>query len=367
MSEGIPPLVALLNDGNDEAKVEAAAALRNLAVAAENKVRIADAGALPPLVALLKEGNDEAKVQAAAALGNLGRVAENKVRIADAGALPPLVALLNDGNDEAKVEAAAALRNLAVAAENKVRIADAGALPPLVALLKDGNAEAKHQAEWALKKLVGEDDLEQLLLSPGVVEELRGTARHGTGAAQVEATEIVGALNLDLAIPSGGGTRVAMFSARFDGVHRILREHDYEVLMVDAGAGVSFGDLTMKYLNRLHAEMGTMLAVCTAHYGEMTASAYSSFEEIKFAQDYKSRISVLPLRVADTYPPEPPCGPDHPYDKERLAQGYILGMFKPSVVFLDCRGQSARQIAFGIAQELQKRKIDSKMKTGLKP
>lgn len=144
---------------------------------------------------------------------------------------------------------------------------------------------------------------------------------------------------------------------KFRAVHKILRQHDYDVLMVNADAGASFGNLTMQYLQRLHAEMGAMSAVCTAHYGEKTASAYSSFKEIQFAQDYEDRISVLPLRVADTYPPEPPCGPDHPYDKERLAQGYILGMFKPSVVRLDCRSQTTMQIAFGIAQELQKRKV----------
>lgn len=105
-----------------------------------------------------------------------------------------------------------------------------------------------------------------------------------------------------------------MFSARFDGgpieqnfrkVYQILCAYQYDLPMVAADAGESFGDLTTKYLGRLHKEHGTMLAVCTRHYGEMTASAYSSHKELKFTLDYEKFVTVLPLRVDDTYPPEP--------------------------------------------------------------
>ena len=103
--------------------------------------------------------------------------------------------------------------------------------------------------------------------------------------------------------------------------------------MVDANAGQSFADLTAGYLGRLVDEKGTLLAVCTKHYGEMTNSAYSSHEEMTFAQDY--HVKVLPLRVEDTYPPEPPGGPEHKYDKTHLARSYIKLVFKPGVVYLD--------------------------------
>ena len=62
-------------------------------------------------------------------------------------------------------------------------------------------------------------------------------------------------------------------------VFQILCERKYDILMVAADAGQSFGDLTTKYLGRLHKENGTMIAVCTKHYGEMTASAYSSHKD----------------------------------------------------------------------------------------
>lgn len=168
------------------------------------------------------------------------------------------------------------------------------------------------------------------------------------------------------AIPSGEGTRVAMFSARFDGgpveekfrkVYSILRDHKYDVLMVAADAGESFADLTTKYLGRLHREQGTMLAVCTKHYGEMTDSAYSSHKELKFALDYEKFVRVLPLKVEDTYPPQPPGGPGHKYDKEFLAQSYILSVFKPGLVRLDCQDKSEIDIAVDIATNLQKYRV----------
>ena len=62
-------------------------------------------------------------------------------------------------------------------------------------------------------------------------------------------------------------------------VFKILCDRKYDILMVAADAGRSFGDLTTEYLGRLHKEHGTMIAVCTKHYGEMTASAYSSHKD----------------------------------------------------------------------------------------
>ena len=125
-------------------------------------------------------------------------------------------------------------------------------------------------------------------------------------------------------LPSGKDAGVAMFSARFDGgpmehkfraVHKILVDNQYDVMMVSANAGESFGDKTTEYLGRLQREKGKMLAVCTKNYGEKTASAYSSFKELKFALDYEDDIQVVPLKVEETYPPKPPGGPNHKYDQ----------------------------------------------------
>ena len=136
--------------------------------------------------------------------------------------------------------------------------------------------------------------------------------------------------------------RWAMVSARFDGgenerltreVSRMLKEMGCNILIVDAKAGTDYGLLTMQYLNKIHEEKGVLLSVCSPHYGEKTASPYSSHQELIYALDNK--LEVLPLKVHEIYPPQPPCGPDHRFDHASTAEGLISMMlpltFEPMV------------------------------------
>jgi hypothetical protein len=59
---------------------------------------------------------------AAAALQNLAVIADNQVSIAWEGAVEPLIALLKNGSDEGKTKAAGALQNLAINAESKAKV-----------------------------------------------------------------------------------------------------------------------------------------------------------------------------------------------------------------------------------------------------
>ena len=77
-------------------------------------------------------------------------------------------------------------------------------------------------------------------------------------------------------------------------VHRLLLRHNYEVKMVEAGAGDDFGDDTLLFLHQINKDDGVMLAVCTAHYAEMTASKFSSYVELKYC--VANGVKVLPLR-----------------------------------------------------------------------
>jgi len=146
---GIPPLVALVRDGNAKQKESAAGALRNLAVNDDNKIRIAEAGGIPPLVALVRDGNAKQRESAVGALGDLAVNDDNKHRIEEAGGIPPLVALVRDGNAKQRESAAGALENLAVN-DNKILIAEVEAL---AALVRDGNADQKVSATDALRIL----------------------------------------------------------------------------------------------------------------------------------------------------------------------------------------------------------------------
>lgn len=123
-------------------------------------------------------------------------------------------------------------------------------------------------------------------------------------------------------------------------------------LLFLAGAGESFNELTVAYLQRLKEERGIMLAVCTGDYGEMSSlSQFCSYNELKYAFDKK--IDVLPLRVGDEYPPNPPGGKGH-LDKHNVALGYIAMVFPPSRVYLDCRNKSVAEIASEIAAVLRR-------------
>ena len=51
--------------------------------------------------------------------------------------------------------------------------------------------------------------------------------------------------------------------------------------MVEERAGGDFGDRTATFLGRLRKRKGVLLSVCTWHYGEITDSTYSSYEDGK--------------------------------------------------------------------------------------
>ena len=132
---GIPPLVALLCDGNDAQKATAARALGNLEYEYcdsdmdydddeeyfDHRIAIAKAGGIPPLVALVRDGNAKQRESAVGALGDLAVNDDNKNRIEEASVIPPLMALVRDGNAKQRESAAGALENLAVN-DNKILI-----------------------------------------------------------------------------------------------------------------------------------------------------------------------------------------------------------------------------------------------------
>ncbi|KAG6402266.1 hypothetical protein SASPL_139143 [Salvia splendens] len=133
----IPLLVELLSSSDSRIQEHAVTALLNLSINEANKGTIVNAGAIPDIVDVLKNGSMEARENAAATLFSLSVVDENKVAIGAAGAIPPLIELLCNGSPRGKKDAATAIFNLSIYQGNKVRAVRAGIVPPLVALLKD--------------------------------------------------------------------------------------------------------------------------------------------------------------------------------------------------------------------------------------
>ncbi|KAE8683249.1 U-box domain-containing protein 14 [Hibiscus syriacus] len=141
-------LLEKLANGNSEQQRAAAGELRLLAKRnADNRVCIAEAGAVPLLVELLSSTDPRTQEHAVTALLNLSINDSNKGTIVNAGAIPHIVDVLKNGSMEARENAAVTLFSLSVIDENKVAIGAAGAIParavragivpPLMRLLKD--------------------------------------------------------------------------------------------------------------------------------------------------------------------------------------------------------------------------------------
>lgn len=133
----IPLLISLLSTFDPRTQEHAVTALLNLSIYEENKGSIVTSGALPGIVHVLKRGSMEARENAAATLFSLSVVDDNKVTIGGSGAIPALVILLSEGSQRGKKDAATALFNLCIYQGNKGRAVRAGLVPTLMKLLTE--------------------------------------------------------------------------------------------------------------------------------------------------------------------------------------------------------------------------------------
>ncbi|KAK2382336.1 U-box domain-containing protein [Trifolium repens] len=133
----IPLLVGLLSVPDSRTQEHAVTALLNLSIYESNKGHIVSSGAVPGIVHVLKRGSMEARENAAATLFSLSVIDENKVTIGSSGAISPLVTLLSEGTQRGKKDAATALFNLCIYQGNKGKAVRAGVIPTLMRLLTE--------------------------------------------------------------------------------------------------------------------------------------------------------------------------------------------------------------------------------------
>ena len=140
----------------------------------------------------LNSGSNNVRCKAAEQLATCAASSDENRR---AGGCDTLVALVVNGSDDAKWHAARALRNLAQHDEAKDSILKADGIAALTPIAKHGKEKVKDAASEAL----------QLLCLVGAQPKTAPVT--DPKPAEPATTEI----------PTGEGTRVAMFSARFDG------------------------------------------------------------------------------------------------------------------------------------------------------
>ncbi|CAA0328850.1 unnamed protein product [Arabidopsis thaliana] len=138
----IPVLVKLLtSDGDTETQENAVTCILNLSIYEHNKELIMLAGAVTSIVLVLRAGSMEARENAAATLFSLSLADENKIIIGASGAIMALVDLLQYGSVRGKKDAATALFNLCIYQGNKGRAVRAGIVKPLVKMLTDSSSD----------------------------------------------------------------------------------------------------------------------------------------------------------------------------------------------------------------------------------
>lgn len=146
-------LLPLLQSRYVDVQVNAVAAMMNLSLANENKIKIARAGVLPSLIDLLKGRSDAAQEHAAGALFSLALNDENKMAIGVLGAIPPLIHVLRGGPPGTQRDAAMALYHLSFAHINRSKLIKAGAVPILLQLVQDASSDLVSRALLILSNL----------------------------------------------------------------------------------------------------------------------------------------------------------------------------------------------------------------------
>ncbi|KAI6687952.1 hypothetical protein NL676_024780 [Syzygium grande] len=176
----IKPLVALISSSDPQVQEYGVTAILNLSLCDENKELIAASGAIKPLVRALRTGTPTAKENAACALLRLSQIEENKAAIGRSGAIPLLVSLLETGGSRGKKDASTALYSLCSAKENKVRAVEAGAMRPLLELMADLGSSMVDKAAFVVSALVGAAEARAALVEEGGIPVLVEMVEVGT-------------------------------------------------------------------------------------------------------------------------------------------------------------------------------------------
>ncbi|CAN6248010.1 unnamed protein product [Urochloa humidicola] len=186
----IPWLINLLSSSDPRTQEHAITALLNLSIHDNNTEIVVGSHAIPKVVQVLKTGSMEARENAAATLFALSvKDDEHKITIGTAGAIPPLVNLLGDGRTRGKKDAATALFSLCIYFENRIRAVKAGIVTHLMKFLVDPSGVMVDEALALLAILATSEGwavIAQAEPIPKLVEVIKsGSPRNSENAAAI--------------------------------------------------------------------------------------------------------------------------------------------------------------------------------------
>lgn len=139
-------LLPLAQSRYSNVQINAVAAIMNMSLEKENKLKVARAGAIPCLIDVLKSGHFEAQEHAAGAIFSLALNDDNKMAIGVLGAIPPLIHVLRSGKHGARRDAAMALYHLSFSQMNRNKLIKAGGVGILLGIAKDEKSDVVSRA-----------------------------------------------------------------------------------------------------------------------------------------------------------------------------------------------------------------------------
>ncbi|CAM6039782.1 unnamed protein product [Sphagnum compactum] len=150
----------------------ATAAIMNLSLPNQNKVKIVSAGAIPHIVEVLKSNAQDAHVHAAGVLFSL--VINDEIRETDRflHAIPPLIELLKSEPLEAQHDAAMALYHLSSSQINRMKLIQAGGVPILLGVVEGDSSILARIALLTLSKLAAVTEGHNAIREANGVKEL---------------------------------------------------------------------------------------------------------------------------------------------------------------------------------------------------
>ncbi|PIN05791.1 putative ARM repeat protein [Handroanthus impetiginosus] len=197
----ISALKSLITSRYSTLQGNAVAALVNLSLEKQNKVKIVRSGIVPPLIDVLRSGSGESQEHAAGALFSLSLDDQNKTAIGVLGALPPLLQALRSDSERTRHDSALALYHLSSVQSNRVKLIKLGSIQILLSMLKSGQMSSR--LLLVLRNLAASVEGRAAMLDGGAVECLVGfLSQNGFDSAATRESCVVAIYGL-----SHGGLR----------------------------------------------------------------------------------------------------------------------------------------------------------------
>nr|XP_039274399.1 armadillo repeat-containing protein 3-like isoform X1 [Styela clava] len=150
-SEGIPPLINLLQSESADVKEAATLALANLTLNHKNNcMEIISSGGIEILIGLLNFNKEAVVVNSLTCLINMSHDEQLRTDIQKRGLIASLTEPLKSDSIKIQSKAAQAIASFVTGSESRAELRKYGGLEPLVRHLRSGDAQLRRDASWAI-------------------------------------------------------------------------------------------------------------------------------------------------------------------------------------------------------------------------